>query len=114
MSENTCLQTDCNTNITPHSCDEDAVPSDDTLDVDFGDPVLMGDESSAFAEEVGSYFTKQQFIDWMAVQRHALKERIEVAARLMQTAIRLRAELEAQYRFSPELPSQTPNHSTQN
>ena len=98
----------------PQSGNEDILPSDDNLDVQFGDPILMGDEFGAIAEEAGSYLTKQQFVDWMAAQGRNLRERMVAATRLMEAATTLQRVLGAQYRLFPELPSQTHNQSTKN
>lgn len=92
--------------------DEDILPSDDDLAVQFGDPKLMGDEFLAMAEEALTCGTKRELTYWIAEQLRGFKVWKLTAARLIEASATRQRKLEALRQAIVELTSQTHNNST--
>jgi hypothetical protein len=99
---------------TLRSSAEDITPSDDAIDVEFGDPKLMGDEFDFMVEYALNHMSPEQLIDWMAEQIRAFSARMERVTRLMDTSATLQLKLDAQNQIITELCSQILSQSTHN
>jgi hypothetical protein len=99
---------------TSHNENDDALPSDDNLEVEFGDPRLMGDLFDLFVDAALSQFNEDQLVDWVAGQLRIADQRVKEAQRIKAKAAKLRQSLEELRDILPESPSQNSNLTTHN
>jgi hypothetical protein len=97
---------------TPPFGNEDTLPSDDNLEVEFGDPHLMGDLFDLFVDAALTQLNEDQFVDWVAGQLRSADQQVAEAERIKERAAKLRQNLGELRDLLPESHSQTANPTT--
>jgi len=114
MCTNKTFSTLSTTEETHISTIEDNNLNDDVIDVEFGDPRLIGDLFDNVVEHALNHMQRDEFVDWIANQLRFYETQVEAASRFIETADALRNKLDDVCRLIPESLYPILNHSTEN